>query len=93
MRNIYEDAILVQDACNLSGVVHSLAKAMDVIRKEADELGEGTQYMNTHPVVILFVDKLQSLSGSNDPSAFSRAYDKCQKMAELTAKKEGISIP
>lgn len=56
-------AITVQDACNLSDVVKSFALAMDVLWAEARERGEGTAWINRHPIVTLFIDKLASLNG------------------------------
>ena len=73
----YADAILVQDACNLSGVVHSLAELLPRIREEPD--CTGTDFVNQHPIVVMYVNKLSSLSGAENGLAFSTAYDECKK--------------
>lgn len=62
------DAILVQDACNLSGVVHSLAIHCQKLREE----GNDTDEINKHPATVMYVAKLAHLCGidvdwSTDP--------------------------
>jgi hypothetical protein len=74
----WQSAIDVQDACNLSGVVHSLARLLPKIREEA----HSTTLVNEHPIVVLYVNKLASLSrqsGNDDYAAFSKAYQAAQK--------------
>ena len=64
-----------QTACNLSGLVKSMASHMDEIWAEAREQGKGTEYVNTHPAVVLFVTQLSHLSGCGmaDMEAYSKA--------------------
>lgn len=66
----WEDALAIQDACNLSGVVHSFATAMSALCAE----GLDTAARNNHPIAILFASKIASLTGSEDMSRFSTAY-------------------
>lgn len=75
-------ALDCQDACNLSGVVFSFAKAMQIICDEANAKGYGTAWKNEHPIVLLFVDKLGSLCHVQDAITHSRAYDSCKRLAE-----------
>jgi len=75
-REDYQRALVVQDACNLSGVVHSLAEVLPRIREEPD--CTGTDYVNTHPITIMYVNKLSSLSGAERGLVFSTAYDVCK---------------
>jgi hypothetical protein len=42
VKRAYEMALLSQGACNLSGLVHSLAETMELLWKEANEQGKGT---------------------------------------------------
>jgi len=72
----WQRAIDVQDACNLSGVVHSLAEVLPRIRED----NPGTAHVNRHPIVVLYVSKLSSLSGAqfNEMEAFSQAYQAAQ---------------
>jgi len=59
--NMYEEAILSQSACNLSGLIMSLSKHMDKIWEEARAQGKGTDYVNNHPVVRLFLEQFNHL--------------------------------
>jgi hypothetical protein len=75
----YKRAIDVQDACNLSGVVHDFSRVMTRVWVEArKEYGRGTEWVNTHPIVILYSNKISSLCGSEDSEKFSMAYDYCK---------------
>jgi hypothetical protein len=62
------EAIKVQDACNLSGVVNSFAKAIARLWRLAYEDqkeggGRGTDWVNRHRVSRLYADKIKSLAG------------------------------
>jgi hypothetical protein len=85
MKEICQEALAVQDACNLSGVVHSFSRSISDLRslllKENDF---STSMLNQHPVCILYSSKIASLTGSEINSsevggnAFSEAYAFCQ---------------
>lgn len=64
---VYLEAEQVQDACNLSGVARSLAEATTWIWAEANAFGQGTDYVNSHPVVTLFLCKMLALNGTLTP--------------------------
>jgi hypothetical protein len=55
-----------QSACNLSGLAHDLAKVVTKIWAEARQLGEGTDYVNTHPIVRLYVEQMVFLASGRD---------------------------
>ena len=78
-----KDALNVQNACNLSGVVHSLDKVVTDLWEEANRIGKGTDWVNTHPIVQAYVDKLASLARvqSNVNNVFD-AFEACRKIAE-----------
>jgi hypothetical protein len=81
LKQAARDAIAVQNACNASGVIHSLLEAIQAIR-EANP-GISTREVNTHPIVVLFVSKLQSLCGheclcSACLDAYSVANERCE---------------
>ncbi len=57
---IYQDALDCQNACNLSGVLHTFAKHMPEI---GEECNHQTELKNRHPAVQLFLSKLVSLTG------------------------------
>ena len=82
-----QSAILCQDACNLSGVLASFHNiVMDVLWPEARRLGKGTEYVNTNPIVTLFLDKLASLNRSqclcaDSMKSYYSAYAEVEKLA------------
>jgi hypothetical protein len=64
MKELAQEALDVQNACNLSGVVHSFARAMTDLRAVAEAEGwAGTQNINTHPICQLWADKIADLTG------------------------------
>lgn len=90
-QELAQQSLDCQDACNLSGVVISFAKGMDVLWAEAREHGHGTGWINRHPIVTLFIDKLASLNGSQgDSSVVFSAYDKVREIV-ATTQQEGLT--
>lgn len=75
-------AIQVQDACNLTGVVRSFGEAMTAVRAYATEHGHGTDWINRHPVAVLFADKLADMTGRIDFDAYARATEACRELAD-----------
>ena len=72
----WEDAMMVQSAVNLSGVVHSFAAMMCKILDESRARGKGTDWANHHPIAVLFADKVAHLTGTQgDMSHVFDAYD------------------
>lgn len=72
----YQDAIDVQDACNLSGVVLAFGR---VLSKMMDDPSiRGTRDRNRHPISVLYADKILSLTGDD----FSTAYEVCRKFSD-----------
>lgn len=70
MADLANNVIRAQDACNLSGLVHSFSKDISRLRVLLTEkLGTGpsTQDMNTHPIVMMWTDKLRDLAFSQWP--------------------------
>jgi hypothetical protein len=79
-QQLAQQSLDVQDACNLSGVVKAFARGMDTLWAEAHERSEGTDWVNKHPIVTLFIDKLKSLNGEDDTLVY-HAYDKVHDIA------------
>lgn len=77
-----KDAIQVQDACNPSGVIYALARALDVVNEESRRLGQGTDWVANHPVIILFVSKIESMVHSERSLRFSDALAACERLAK-----------
>jgi len=62
-KKLYQKWWNAMDACNSSGLIKDFAVDIDEIWKEAWELGKGTDYVNSHPLIIIFADKLLQLAG------------------------------
>lgn len=78
MKELAQMALDVQDACNLSGVVHSFSEVMRELRARLqEELGDkfSTDKLNRHHVCVLFSSKIASLTYSDSPTAFHEAYE------------------
>jgi hypothetical protein len=87
--NIYRLALQVQDASNPNGVINSLAnEVMPAIRDEPQYRAQGTSYITTHPALILFLDKLnsmtrlQSIGDMESSEVIYAAYSACRERAE-----------
>jgi len=79
MADLAREALQVQDACNLSGVVLGFARSISRLRVLLREQGnEGTDNINLHPICQLWADKIRSLAGSQD---YSDAYDIVTRLA------------
>jgi hypothetical protein len=71
----YEFAMFSQDACNLSGLVHSLHEVIDRIWEEARAQGKGTEFVNNHPIVRLYVEQMQHLCRTPYHEAYNVVAD------------------
>jgi hypothetical protein len=78
------DALFVQDACNLSGVLHSFVANINKMRNDT---GYSWDAIDNHPATRLFVDKIASLTGMQNlcgeeyTEKYARAYQFCQTLA------------
>ncbi len=78
-----ETAVLCQDACNLSGVVHDFSRILsDVLWPMAREQEKGTDWVNQHPISKLFADKIVDLARVREFDEYSKAYEECKKIYE-----------
>ena len=73
LKRAYEMALLSQSACNLSGLVHSLAEAMELLWEEANEQAKATDYVNNHPIVRLYLEQMTFLCQAD----YSASYQAC----------------
>lgn len=90
MRNVHEDALLLQDASNVSGVIHALSEIVTNIQNERYEKGPGLDQasLRAHPAVVLVVNKLEEMVGSNYGDRYHEAYTACKlEVAKLEAAK------
>jgi hypothetical protein len=79
MKDLAQEALDVQNASNVSGIIHSFSRAITELRSLLqEELGNdfSTTKLNTHPIVVLYSDKIASLttSGVGCDMAFYNAY-------------------
>lgn len=83
MKECAEMALACQDACNLSGVAHTLAKIMPSILHEMRERHEDTAWANAHPIVYLFLNKMLDLNSPERSALLPYAYPyaKVQQLA------------
>lgn len=64
-KQLAQGALDVQDACNLSGVVHSFSKVVTEVRDLLESEGPySTDTINYHPVCRLYADKIAHLTGT-----------------------------
>ena len=75
-----EEALAIQDACNLSGVVFAFKRAMQTLCELSHEEGKGTDWRNRHPVSVLFASKIASLTGADDMMKTCDAFDACHAL-------------
>ena len=82
LKDLAQESLDVQDACNLSGVVLGFSRALSALR----ELGiNDTEALNRHPISVLWADKIAHLTGTQQPGRATPifdAYDEVQKVAE-----------
>ena len=71
----YKFAVYSQNACNVSGLVHDLSRVINKVWDEAREQGQGTDYVNNHPIVRLYIEQLQFLSRSD----WNESYKICKE--------------
>jgi hypothetical protein len=86
IQDLAKEAIQVQDACNLSGVVHGFSRAMTELREILRATGGdlSTDAVNTHPICRMWASKIHDLArmGFGDSDAFSNAFYLCSNLAE-----------
>lgn len=78
-------ALFSQSACNLSGVVHSMSQAASLLWKEPD--CEGTEWVNHHPVMVLFAAQVAHLTQVTSIASSACNYEKCYRDCEILAEK------
>lgn len=81
-RRDYQNALDAQTACNLSGIVRSLAEVTDRIWAEARAAGGGTEFVNRHPISRLYAEQIAFLTGAaGGYDAYHEASEACREGA------------
>jgi hypothetical protein len=78
LRDAAQMALDIQSGVNVSGLVHAFSRVMTTVWAEAHRQGKGTDWVNRHPVVVLFADKIKSLAGDD----FATAYEECERLSK-----------
>jgi hypothetical protein len=79
----YTDALAVQSASNLAGVTHSFGRIVSAVTREASARGKDTEWVNCHPLCILFAIQIlhltqRSITTSESGVPYHKAYDYCE---------------
>lgn len=74
-------AIDIQNASNMGGVSIAFRELVAWLHRQRGE-GRGTAWVNTHPLVRLFADKIADLSGAYDSEAMRRAHVRVEAMRD-----------
>lgn len=93
-KRYWREAMDVQSACNLSGVVFAFERAMTAICEEAQRLGKGTDWKNTHPIAVLFATQIGHLTKTSilaEQDVYRKAYEAV--VAELEKEDEADRCP
>lgn len=80
LQQLAEEALFVQSAVNLSGVVHGFSRAISRLRQLFPS--EGTDFFNTHPISVLWADKIKDLTRADCGKvmeAYTWAEQECGK--------------
>lgn len=91
LKQLATEALNVQDACNLSGVVHGFARAIGELRNTLERSGlpASTDDINEHPISKVWADKIAHLTRTQNRGAFgdliSQAYHVVHELANAPA--------
>lgn len=80
-REDYSLALLAKDTHNVGALVHQLSWVLDKIWAMAKRDGEGTTWVNQHPIVRLYAQRISELCG---PRGYEAARLLCAEMANKT---------
>jgi len=79
-----QQALDVQYACNLSGVARSMDKVIqEVLWPAAHREGKGAGWVNSHPIVTMFLLKMSELNGCGCTlhESYEPAESACKELA------------
>lgn len=91
----FENAVQSQNACNLAGIVYTLASIMPRIWNEARARGLGTKWVNEHPICALFAEQISHLSGCGmtNNEKYGTHINYCEAMAQGNRVKAAQLLP
>jgi hypothetical protein len=79
MADLAQEALDVQGACNLSGLVFGWARAMARFNELNPDMA--TDERNMHPIHVLWADKCVSLSSALFGGYYAECYAACEALA------------
>jgi len=93
MKQLAQNALDVQSASNLSGIIHSFSSDISDLRSlltqaaKSQEEAPGTDDINSHPVCVLYSAQISFLTktspvGCEDVELYRKAYEWAKKQVE-----------
>jgi hypothetical protein len=86
LKQLANDAIQMQDACNGLAIANGFGRAMTDLREALNEAGEptDTDVFRSHPVYRMWASKIHDLAGLglSDCDRYGDAYKWCSEQAE-----------
>jgi hypothetical protein len=84
-KKLYQEALDIQDGSNLGGLVHRFNEVVSELQEEMHRSGYSTSWVNRHPIITLWLDKLCDLNCTyGDHQLVSQAYHQCKDAAEVS---------
>jgi hypothetical protein len=86
LQKLAQDAINVQDTCNMSGVVRGFNEALTQLREILQNDKQfGSDVIAKHPITRMWASKIHDLAGMglSDMDRYSEAYAACRKIAGI----------
>lgn len=79
--DLAQEALDIQNACNLSGVIHAWNRSISDLRRLFP--AASTDWINQHPVNKMFASKVHDLTrmGLSDMDAYDKAHEECTALA------------
>jgi hypothetical protein len=71
LQELAKEALDVQDACNILGVTKGFARVV----QELSEIEKNRSKLAIHPIIILWMDKLNDMTYRPDFGQFTLAFD------------------
>lgn len=79
LKELAQEALAIQDACNLVAVAKGFAEAMKSLKNDH---GLDTDEIRQHPITTLWVSKLESLNAMRTTNEFHTDYIAVCKLAQ-----------
>lgn len=74
-KELAQDALLVSNACNLSGVILSFARVVIEVRRRLEFEGNiNTHVVNMHPVCIIYAQAISNITNCNNTGMLDLAF-------------------